>query len=101
MSREGAVTLRRLLALGLVLGLGVFGLETAIHSVHHLSEQTAPAHCNGATTFAHVSAAGGGSPAIDCPPISVRETRASGAAARVEAPLLRANRVRAPPATNF
>jgi hypothetical protein len=95
--RGDSVRLRRLLTLGLALGLGIFGLEIAIHSAHHLSDQDARAHCNIAAASTHVVATGGGSSAVKCPPMSVGEAQADADVAQVMVPTLRANQERAPP----
>lgn len=95
------MSLRRVLAFGLILEFSVFEFEIAINSVPHLFEPAAAAHCGGVTVFAHVSAAGGARATIECPPISVREAPTSAGAARVEAPLPHASRERAPPTTSF
>ena len=99
--RGDSVRLRRLLTLGLVLWLGVFGLEIAIHSAHHLSDQGATAHCDVAIASTHVVATDGGGSAAKCPPMSVGEAQADADVAHVKVPLLRANQERAPPVACF
>jgi len=99
--RDDSVKLRRLLTLGLVFWLGVFGLEIAIHSAHHLSDQDAAAHCDVAAASTHVVATGGGSSAVKCPPMPVGETQADAHVAQVEVPPLCANQGRAPPGARF
>ncbi len=93
--------LRRLVTLELVLRLGVFGLEIAIHSAHHLSDQDATAHCDVAAASIHVVATGGGSSAVKCPPMSVGEAQADADVAQVKVPPLRANQERTPPVACF
>jgi len=96
--RGDLLSLRLLLSLWLLLGLGAFGLQAAVHSVHHLFDPDAAAHCDVVAASTHVIAAGGGSPAATCPPVSVAEARAAADAARVEVRTLRAEQGRAPPA---
>jgi len=91
---------RGLLALGLALALGVFGLEVAVHSAHHLSAHGA-AHCEVAAASAHVLAAGGGHPAVECPLLSVRESQVAADGVLMEVAPRGVNQGRAPPAAPF
>jgi hypothetical protein len=52
-----AVVPRRVLIVALVLLLLVAGFEASVHSVHHLADQRAAAHCAVAAASAHVQGA--------------------------------------------
>jgi hypothetical protein len=89
---------RRALALVLVVLLGVFAVEHAVHSVHHLGARDAAA-CVAAAVANHVQAAlGGGEPALHAPVVLVRGV-AEDADASPRSLSLGPDPARAPPAT--
>jgi hypothetical protein len=89
---------RRIPVVALALMLALTGLETAIHSVHHLGDPRAAERCLVASSSAHTHAIGGGSPLV-----SDAVTRVLGAVSIASWPLCRSTVAaptpgRAPPA---
>jgi hypothetical protein len=70
----------RVIALGLSLALGVFTLEAAVHSVHHLAKPETAATCPVLSSSQHLSWGEAQAAAVDAPPLCV-----------APAPLLRAD----------
>ena len=61
----------RVIALGLSLALGVFTLESAVHSVHHLAEPETAATCPVLSGSQHLSWGEAQAAAADAPPLRV------------------------------
>jgi hypothetical protein len=58
-------------ALGLSLAVGVFTVETAVHSVHHLGHPESAAACVVLTGSQHLSGTEGDAAPLDAPPLWV------------------------------
>ena len=88
----------RVIALGLSLALGVFTLETAVHSVHHLAEPETAATCSVLTGSQHLSWGEAQAAAADAPPLCVAPAPLLRAEDAPQALIYRPHRGRAPPA---
>jgi hypothetical protein len=85
------------IALGLSLALGVFTLESAVHSVHHLAEPETAQTCSVLTGSQHLS--WGEAPAVaDAPPLRVALAPLLRAEDAPQALIYRPHQGRAPPA---
>jgi hypothetical protein len=88
----------RVIALGLSLALGVFSLELAVHSVHHLAEPETAATCPVLTGSQHLSWGEAQAAAADAPPLCVAPAPLLRAEDAPPSLLYRPHQGRAPPA---
>ena len=89
---------RRALALGLSLALGVFTLETAVHSVHHLVDPATAATCPVLASSQHLSWGEAQAATTDAPPLCVAPAPLLRAEDAPQSPIYRSHQGRAPPA---
>jgi hypothetical protein len=96
------MSVRRVVPVGLALALGFFGLSAAVHSVHHVADPAAAAHCDIASAAAHADATGArGAILEDLPTSPGRAPAPPPEMVWTDAPLLATNQGRAPPAARF
>jgi len=88
----------RVIVLGLSLALGVFTLETAVHSVHHLTDPETAAMCPVFSSSQHLSWGEAQAAAVDAPPLCVDPTPPLQAEDAQQSLTYRPHRGRAPPA---
>jgi len=88
----------RVIALGLSLVLGVFTLEAAVHSVHHLDEPEMAATCSVLTGSQHLSWGEAQVAAADAPPLRAAPAPLLRAEDAPQSLIYRPHRGRAPPA---
>jgi hypothetical protein len=88
----------RVIALGLSLALGVFTLETAVHSVHHLADPETAATCPVLAGSQHLSWGEAQAAAADAPPLCVAPAPLLRAEDAPPSLLYRPHQGRAPPA---
>jgi hypothetical protein len=92
------VTRGRAIALGLALTLGVFSLETAVHSVHHLADPERAATCAVLSGSQHLSWGEAQAAATEAPPLRVAPAPLLRAEDAPQSPIYRPHQGRAPPA---
>lgn len=88
----------RVIALGLSLALGVFTLETAVHSVHHLADPETAATCPVLSGSQHLSWGEAQAAATDAPPLCVAPARLLRSEDAPQSLIYRPHQGRAPPA---
>jgi hypothetical protein len=87
----------RVIALGLSLALGVFTLESAVHSAHHLAEPETAQTCSVLTGSQHLSWGEAPTAAADAPPLRVGPAPFLRAEDAPQALICRPHQGRAPP----
>jgi len=90
---------RRAVLAGLALLVAVFGVETAVHSVHHLSDPQAAASCALFGAFHHAPGAGAALPDAGAPDRTGEPSRAIDREQSRPLQALRLHEGRAPPAS--
>ncbi len=88
----------RLIALGLSLALGVFTLETAVHSVHHLTDPETAATCPVLSGSQHLSWGEGEAAATDAPSLCAFPAPLLRSEGAPQSLIYRPHQGRAPPA---
>lgn len=88
----------RAIALGLSLALGVFTLEAAVHSVHHLAEPETAATCSVLAGSQHLSWGEAQAGAAEAPPLRVAPAPLLPAEDAPQSAIYRPHQGRAPPA---
>lgn len=88
----------RVIALGLSLALGVFTLESAVHSVHHLADPETAANCPVLSGSQHLSWGEAPAAAADAPPPCVAPAPPLRAEDASPSLIYRPHQGRAPPA---
>ena len=88
----------RVIALGLALALGVFTLESAVHSVHHLGDPETAANCPVLAGSQHLSWGEAQAAAADAPPLCVAPAPLLRAEDAPPSLIYRPHQGRAPPA---
>jgi len=88
---------RKATALFLALVLGFFALETAVHSVHHLSEHQNVAQCQVLSASQHVVGALAETSEISAPTLAAEPPPSVGTESILPACFFRPDRGRAPP----
>jgi hypothetical protein len=88
----------RVIALGLSLVLGVFTLETAVHSVHHLADPETAANCPVLSGSQYLSWGEAQAAAADAPPLCVAPAPLLQAEDAPQSLIYRPHQGRAPPA---
>lgn len=88
----------RVIALGLSLALGVFTLETAVHSVHHLADPETAATCPVLSGSQHLSWGEAQAAATDAPAFSAAPGPLLRSENAPQSPIYRPCQGRAPPA---
>jgi hypothetical protein len=89
---------RQVIALGLTLAVGVFALESAVHSVHHLADPETAATCPVLSGSQHLGWGETPKTAYDAPPPRVAPAPALRADAAKPSLIRRPHQERAPPA---
>ncbi|HEY7653402.1 MAG TPA: hypothetical protein VIG07_11310 [Methylomirabilota bacterium] len=89
---------RRVTALALSLTLGVFTLETAVHSVHHLTDPETAATCPVLSSSQHLSWGEAQATATDALPLCVAPAPLLWTEDAPQSPIYRPHQGRAPPA---
>jgi hypothetical protein len=88
----------RVIGLGLSLALGVFTLESAVHSVHHLAEAETAATCSVLAGSQHLSWGEAQTAAADAPPLCMAPAPFRRTEDAPQSLICRPHQGRAPPA---
>lgn len=88
---------RRVAALSLALVLGFFAFETAVHSVHHLSDPQKATQCQVLSASQHVTGAPAETSGLCAPPLAAEARPSAGAESLLPPGFLRPDQGRAPP----
>lgn len=88
---------RKAAAISLTLILGFFAFETALHSVHHLSDPQKGAHCPVFSASQHITGAPAGTSDLCTPTLATEVAPSAGAERILPARFFRPDQGRAPP----